>query len=154
MRYLDEHVVEGFRITVIETLTENIAFAVQSDDVDDEDLPGPEDEDFLQTAQDVTEELLAGFIGAVGTAYKRSIGQVDDAAIAVIFERLAVQAKINEVLANVDRPKASVYTRHGEVVGTVRSRVEHEGQDCLWITRADNGMEEFIPVKTIRSILA
>lgn len=148
MRYLDEHVVDGFRIHVIETLAENIEFAINAGDEGEKLI-----EDFFQIAQDVTEELLSGFVNAVGTAYERSIGQVDAAAIAVIFERLAVQAKINDVLDNVDRPKASVYTRHGEVVGTVRSRVEHEGQDCLWITRSDNGMEEFVPVKTIRSLL-
>lgn len=124
--YIDPQVIEGFRVEVTSQLAEAVEFAINRR-VNDGEV---DDEECRQAAQDALYELTLPLVDAFRDAYKKSpLGVVDDAAIALLFQRHAIKAKLFEL---VDEPWIlEIETRKESHTGRMRSIVEYEGEEAV-----------------------
>lgn len=148
MEYVDEKIIEGFGIEVAQQLSESVEFAVQGKLNDGERDP----DELRQVAQDaLTELMVPSLIEATAKAYEHSpLKEPDFDAIAMLFGRLAVRAKLKALPSSV---RIRVRTRsrmHEGALGSVRFHDEVLSVQLLSL----DGEDEWIPVDSIQEVQA
>lgn len=147
---VDAKTVESFRLLVAQQLEEAVEFALNRR----ENLGESDVEELRQVAQDAATELTGALVDSLIDAYKRSpLATVDYSAIAIIFQKLAIRAKLVELLQRVNDEHivVSVHTRRGNEKGELRAIVEHDGMESLYLMGDDN-REIFIPMIAITDL--
>lgn len=144
MEYVDEKIVEGFGIEVAQQLSESVEFAVQGRLNDGEHDP----DELRQVAQDaLTELMVPSLIEATAKAYEHSaLRQPDFAAIAVIFNRLAIRAKLKVLVDNAQPVR--LLTRKGAHEGVISSLSYYDDQYSALMG------DEWLPVDSIQELHA
>jgi hypothetical protein len=155
MEYLDEKIVDGFRVEMQQQLGEAIRFAVEY-------LRNRDEHDELelrQAAQDALQELMPSMVDATAEAYRRSTLKAPDfEAVTLLFKNLAIRAKLLELCArspdHPDQfPTVTLVTRKGEVTGTLYDMLKREGQEQIHLSAEDNG-ETWIPLVSVQDLRA
>jgi hypothetical protein len=148
MEFLEEQLVVGFKDDAVRHLAEAVEFAVQY-----RINRGETDRDELrQSAQDSLMQILPSLLDATREAYRRSpLDEVDHGAIAVLFKRLAIRAKLMELdEAGSYGVSVTVRTRKGHVTGSIIGLGEHEGQYSVHLLVS--GDDVYLPVDSIQDL--
>lgn len=149
MEYLEPELLEGFRTRAREQLGEAINFAVTY-----HTSRGEHDTDELrQAAQDSLSEILPELIGAISDAYERSpIHAIDYAAMSVLFQQLAIRAKLEEHISS--KVPVKLITRKGNRSGVVLAIQNHEEQEQvkLQTDRMSGDGIEWVPFVSIQGL--
>lgn len=150
MKYLDDKLVESFTLEVQQTLAQAIEFAVTYRQNEGERDP----EELRQAAQDALAEITPAFVPALEEAYRRSpLGAPDFEAVALLFKRLAIRAKLRAVVEDGEGGSVSVSTRKGEIHGAVINMGDHDGQVSVCIING-TGEERWVALDSIQDLAA
>jgi hypothetical protein len=123
---------ENFKLLIQQNLAEAIEFAVRTE----KNTGGASEESLRQTAQDACGELLSSTVDATLEAYRRGLGEVDHAAVTMLFEKLSIHARLLELLALTPAKKVfiEVTTRKGHYYGELRGIEDHDGVQSTRVT--------------------
>lgn len=148
VEYVDDKIIEGFRVEVSQQLGECVEFATTMLKNEGETDPN----ELRQAAQDaLTELMVPGLVEAVATAYEHSpLGEPDFEAIATIFKRLAIRSKLRALTEQESFPVVTVLTRKGEFEGSLYGIEDHEGARSIHLHNA--GEDMWVQVDSIQEI--
>ncbi|MDB5280848.1 MAG: hypothetical protein JWR61_5803 [Ferruginibacter sp.] len=150
-QYVDEKIIEGFRIAISQQIEESIEFATKMAN----GTEGAQDEEETrQAAQDALVELLVPtLVEATAKGYDNSpLGAPDFDAISLIFQRLATRAKLCALCTAEQFPSVEIVTRKGTVSGKLYGLGDHDDQYCAHLNMA--GEDLWIQVDSIQEVHA
>lgn len=147
--YVDDKAVQSFTVLIAQGFTEAIEFAVeQRRNMDESNI-----EEERQAAQDALMELTRDMVSAVHDAYRKSpLADVDYSAVATVFEKLAVRAKVQQYAA--DESDIVLSTRKGSYHGTIVGRITEGGEDLILVSEGGGSNVARVPEVSVVGISA
>jgi hypothetical protein len=141
---------ENFKLLIQQNLAEAIEFAVRTE----KNTGGASEESLRQTAQDACGELLSSTVDATLEAYRRGLGEVDHAAVTMLFEKLSIHARLLELLALTPAKKVfiEVTTRKGHYYGELRGIEDHDGVQSVKMCPGEHESNEYHPIASITDL--
>jgi hypothetical protein len=146
--YLDEQLIEGFALEVEQQLGEAIQFAVQYR----RGLGERDVNELRQAAQDSLAEILPVLVDALESAYAKSELAEDYVAIAMLFQRLAIRAKLKMLLHIPRSPGVHIVTRKATYAGLLLGMGDNDGVFSIRLLTNESDEPTWVPFDSVQDV--
>lgn len=162
MEYLEDSLVDGYKVEWTAQFGEAIQFAVHFR----ENRGERDDNELRQAAQDALGEIMPTVMDAMVEAYRRSPLKVPDfEAVSLLFKQLAIRAKLLELCGrspdHPDQfPTVKLVTRKRDYAGILYDMISKDGQEVVHLgvvaQEAEDGSydrhDEFVPLVSVQEL--